>query len=188
MAGPAAGAAASLACLLAGLGLSAAGLGGISVQPSAFEDSLLIGLLGQLCMIEDAIGLLVQGPPSPTHKGVDFSFLFCQLCMRILLRVLICYSAADCVDQTSLSFLLLMLSCQTPRRMQANNPGFNTAQAQQCSRLCDRSHCHSTSATATPHQPEHISELPWSVRRTSASTSARQLDSLLQHAAYPSAL
>lgn len=45
-AGPAAGAAASLACLLLGLGLSAGGLGGVSVEPSAFEDSLLVGLLG----------------------------------------------------------------------------------------------------------------------------------------------
>lgn len=45
-AGPAAGAAASLACLLLGLGLSAAGLGGISVEPSAFEDSLAVGILG----------------------------------------------------------------------------------------------------------------------------------------------
>lgn len=47
-AGPAAGAAASLACLLLGLGLSAAGFGGIEVEPSAFEDSLLVGLLGKL--------------------------------------------------------------------------------------------------------------------------------------------
>jgi len=46
-AGPAAGAAASLACLLLGLGLSAAGFGGIEVEPSAFEDSLLVGLLGK---------------------------------------------------------------------------------------------------------------------------------------------
>ena len=46
-AGPAAGAAASLACLLLGLGLSAAGFGGIEVEPSAFEDSLLVGLLGE---------------------------------------------------------------------------------------------------------------------------------------------
>lgn len=45
-AGPAAGAAASLACLLLGLGLSAAGLGGVTVEPSAFEDSLLVGILG----------------------------------------------------------------------------------------------------------------------------------------------
>ncbi len=45
-AGPAAGATASLICLLAGLGLSAAGFGGIEVEPSAFEDSLLVGLLG----------------------------------------------------------------------------------------------------------------------------------------------
>ena len=47
-AGPAAGAAASLACLLLGLGLSAAGFGGIEVEPSTFEDSLLVGLLGEL--------------------------------------------------------------------------------------------------------------------------------------------
>ena len=45
-AGPAAGAAASLVCLLLGLGLSVVGLGGISVEPSAFEDSLLVGILG----------------------------------------------------------------------------------------------------------------------------------------------
>ena len=46
--GPAAGAAASLAAVLLGLGLSAAGLGGgITVQSSAFEDSLLLGLLGE---------------------------------------------------------------------------------------------------------------------------------------------
>ena len=45
-AGPAAGAAASLACLLLGLGLSAGGLGGVTVEPSAFEDSLLVGVLG----------------------------------------------------------------------------------------------------------------------------------------------
>ncbi|KAL3161454.1 hypothetical protein ABBQ32_010337 [Trebouxia sp. C0010 RCD-2024] len=47
-AGPAAGAAASLACLLLGLGLSAGGLGGVTVEPSAFEDSLLVGALGKL--------------------------------------------------------------------------------------------------------------------------------------------
>lgn len=46
-AGPAAGAAASLLCLTLGLGLSLAGLGGIEVEPSAFEDSLLVGLLGE---------------------------------------------------------------------------------------------------------------------------------------------
>ena len=45
-AGPAAGAAASLACLLLGLGLSVGGLGGVSVEPSAFEDSLLVGIIG----------------------------------------------------------------------------------------------------------------------------------------------
>lgn len=45
-AGPAAGAAASLACLLLGLGLSVGGLGGVTVEPSAFEDSLLVGILG----------------------------------------------------------------------------------------------------------------------------------------------
>eukprot|EP00891_Asterochloris_glomerata_P003585 jgi/Astpho2/3585/e_gw1.00058.23.1_t len=47
--GPAFGAAASLAAVLVGLGLSAAGVGGgITVQSSAFEDSLLLGLLGKL--------------------------------------------------------------------------------------------------------------------------------------------
>ena len=46
--GPAAGAAASLVAVLVGLALSAADLGGgISVQSSAFEDSLLLGLLGE---------------------------------------------------------------------------------------------------------------------------------------------
>lgn len=46
--GPAFGAAASLAAVLLGLGLSAADLGGgITVQSSAFEDSLLLGLLGE---------------------------------------------------------------------------------------------------------------------------------------------
>lgn len=47
-AGPAAGAAASLLFLLVGLGLSVAGQGGIEVEPSAFEDSLLVGLIGKL--------------------------------------------------------------------------------------------------------------------------------------------
>lgn len=48
LAGPAAGALASLIFLLVGLGLSAAGSGGIEVQTSAFQDSLLIEVLGEL--------------------------------------------------------------------------------------------------------------------------------------------
>jgi hypothetical protein len=44
--GPGAGAAASLAALLAGLVLSAAGIGGAELQPTAFQDSLLVGILG----------------------------------------------------------------------------------------------------------------------------------------------
>ena len=45
--GPAAGAAASLAMLLAGFALSAAGVpGGAELQPGAFQDSLLVGILG----------------------------------------------------------------------------------------------------------------------------------------------
>ncbi|EIE22624.1 hypothetical protein COCSUDRAFT_63768 [Coccomyxa subellipsoidea C-169] len=46
--GPAFGAAASLAMLLAGLALSAAGVGDGELQPAAFQDSLLVGVLGQL--------------------------------------------------------------------------------------------------------------------------------------------
>lgn len=57
LAGPAAGAVASLGFLLAGLGLSAAGFGGITVQPSAFEDSLLIGLLGEPAGLQNALSL-----------------------------------------------------------------------------------------------------------------------------------
>lgn len=45
--GPAFGAAASLAMLLVGLGLSAGGVGGAELQPAAFQDSLLVGILGQ---------------------------------------------------------------------------------------------------------------------------------------------
>ena len=56
-AGPAAGAATSLVCLLVGLGLSAGGFGGIEVEPSAFEDSLLVALLGML-----DCGVLVPSP------------------------------------------------------------------------------------------------------------------------------
>ena len=51
IAGPAAGAIASLGCLLIGLALSAGGLGGVTVQPSAFEDSLLVAFLGRSCAI-----------------------------------------------------------------------------------------------------------------------------------------
>jgi hypothetical protein len=46
--GPVAGAAVSLALLVIGLGLSAAGIGGIEFEPSAFRDSFLVGLLGKL--------------------------------------------------------------------------------------------------------------------------------------------
>ena len=46
--GPAAGAAASLLMLLAGFGISAAGVpGGAVLEPGAFQDSLLVGLLGE---------------------------------------------------------------------------------------------------------------------------------------------
>lgn len=44
--GPLYGTAAALAATVAGLGLTAAGVGGVAVEPSAFEDSLLVGLLG----------------------------------------------------------------------------------------------------------------------------------------------
>ncbi|BDA45797.1 probable zinc metalloprotease EGY2, chloroplastic [Coccomyxa sp. Obi] len=46
--GPAFGAAAALAMLLVGLGLSAAGIGDGEMQPVAFQDSLFVGILGQL--------------------------------------------------------------------------------------------------------------------------------------------
>lgn len=45
-AGPAAGAAASLLAVGVGLALSAGGAQGISFEPGAFDDSLLIGVLG----------------------------------------------------------------------------------------------------------------------------------------------
>ncbi len=44
--GPAFGTAASLVMLLAGLALSAAGVGDGELQPAAFQDSLLVGVLG----------------------------------------------------------------------------------------------------------------------------------------------
>jgi hypothetical protein len=51
--GPAFGAAASFGMLLVGLGLSAAGIGDGEMQPAAFQDSLLVGVLGQpdCCLI-----------------------------------------------------------------------------------------------------------------------------------------
>ncbi len=45
-AGPAAGAAVSLVAVVAGLALSAAGSGGVQFEPGAFDDSLLVGVLG----------------------------------------------------------------------------------------------------------------------------------------------
>ena len=45
-AGPAAGTAASLVAVAVGLALSASGSGGIQFEPGAFDDSLLIGVLG----------------------------------------------------------------------------------------------------------------------------------------------
>ena len=59
-AGPAAGAAASLECLLLGLGLSVGGLGGVSVEPSAFEDSLLVGIIGTASHPEQQQALVVH--------------------------------------------------------------------------------------------------------------------------------
>ena len=44
--GPAFGSAAALAAIVIGLGLSAAGVGGSELQPVAFNDSLLVGILG----------------------------------------------------------------------------------------------------------------------------------------------
>ncbi|KAI8476224.1 MAG: hypothetical protein J3K34DRAFT_401610 [Monoraphidium minutum] len=49
-AGPAAGTAASFALLLAGLGLSAAGLGDVTVDSAAFADSWSVGLLTQAAL------------------------------------------------------------------------------------------------------------------------------------------
>ncbi|KAK9826124.1 hypothetical protein WJX81_006284 [Elliptochloris bilobata] len=49
-AGPAAGAAASLVAVAVGLALSANGSGGIQFEPGAFDDSLLIGVLGRLVL------------------------------------------------------------------------------------------------------------------------------------------
>eukprot|EP00884_Botryococcus_braunii_P023262 jgi/Botrbrau1/961/Bobra.114_1s0005.1 len=46
--GPLAGGAASLAAVVVGMGLSAAGIGGIDFQVVAFHDSFIVGLLGQL--------------------------------------------------------------------------------------------------------------------------------------------
>ena len=45
--GPAFGSAAALAAVVIGLGLSAAGVGGSELQPVAFNDSLLVGILGR---------------------------------------------------------------------------------------------------------------------------------------------
>lgn len=79
-AGPAAGAAASLSCLLLGLGLSVGGLGGVTVEPSAFEDSLLVGIIGTcsqppeqqvLCIFAIANVVLAQrSRPQPCRKAV----------------------------------------------------------------------------------------------------------------------
>ena len=49
--GPLYGTAAALAATAAGLALTAAGVGGVAVEPSAFEDSLLVGLLGTFANI-----------------------------------------------------------------------------------------------------------------------------------------
>jgi len=45
--GPAFGSAAALAAVVIGLGLSAVGIGGSEMQPVAFNDSLLVGILGR---------------------------------------------------------------------------------------------------------------------------------------------
>ncbi|KAF8055831.1 EGY2 [Scenedesmus sp. PABB004] len=54
LAGPAAGAAASAALLLAGLGLTGAGLGDLTIDSPALADSLLVGALGQ-AVLGDAL-------------------------------------------------------------------------------------------------------------------------------------
>ncbi len=60
-AGPAAGTAASLVAVAVGLALSANGSGGIQFEPGAFDDSLLIGVLGKpvatKCSLTHAYGL-----------------------------------------------------------------------------------------------------------------------------------
>ncbi len=55
--GPAFGAAASLAMLLVGLGLSAAGIGDGEMQPVAFQDSLFVGILGEIPCPEMVLNL-----------------------------------------------------------------------------------------------------------------------------------
>jgi hypothetical protein len=48
-AGPLAGASLSSVLVLVGLALAGAGVGTIPVEPAAFEDSLLLATLGELC-------------------------------------------------------------------------------------------------------------------------------------------
>lgn len=62
LAGPAAGTAASLAMLLLGLGLSAAGQGDVTVESSAFDDSFLVGCLGHLFLPLDTNEQLQLSP------------------------------------------------------------------------------------------------------------------------------
>jgi hypothetical protein len=56
--GPAAGAAVSLGLLVIGLALSAAGIGGIEFEPSAFRDSFLVGILGKPTRVNPFILML----------------------------------------------------------------------------------------------------------------------------------
>jgi hypothetical protein len=58
--GPLAGGAASLAAVVVGMGLSAAGIGGIDFQVVAFRDSFIVGLLGVCsCSLHDAEGSIM---------------------------------------------------------------------------------------------------------------------------------
>ena len=60
MRGPLAGSVASAGLVLAGLLLSAAGLGDVSIDSPAFADSLLMGLLGQV-FLGDALAQVRRG-------------------------------------------------------------------------------------------------------------------------------
>jgi hypothetical protein len=70
MAGPLAGVAASGALLAAGLALTAAGAGDVTVDSPALADSFVVGLLGQLVLGEALASPEVGGATAAAGRGV----------------------------------------------------------------------------------------------------------------------
>lgn len=89
--GPLAGTGASLAAVLAGLALSAAGLGGIDFQVAAFRDSFLVGLLGEASL-----------PPSPAAPTL--------LCTRVCTLTSLPSSCAGVYAHGCLNFAQVMFT------------------------------------------------------------------------------